>query len=75
MTGWQWYWLCWLLAGFAVPEMIALVTNVRNTLSYTVWGWFGVQEGVPISHWTFLHFLLMAFMVWLAFHFVLGIWR
>ena len=75
MTGFRLYWLLWLIVGFVVPETYALITNARNTLSWTVWDWFGVRAGVPISHWTFLHFLLLAFMVWLAFHFVFGIWR
>lgn len=75
MTSWRWYWLLWLLAGFAVPETIALIRNPKNTLSYAIWDWFGVRGGVPLSHWTVLHVLLLAFMVWLLFHFCFGIWR
>lgn len=75
MTAWRWYWLLWLLAGFVVPETIALVRNPKNTLSYAVWTWFGVKEGVPLSHWTFLHVALLLFMIWLFCHFVFGIWR
>lgn len=74
MTAWRWYWLLWLGA-FVVPETIALVRNPKNTLSYAVWDWFGVKAGVPLSHWTVLHVLLLAFMFWLFFHFVFGIWR
>lgn len=74
MNAWRWYWLLWLGA-FVVPETIALVRNPKNTLSYAVWDWFGVKAGVPLSHWTVLHVLLLAFMVWLFFHFVFGIWR
>ncbi|MER6350687.1 hypothetical protein ABT186_02225 [Streptomyces sp. NPDC001634] len=75
MTGWRLYWLLWLIVGFCVPETYTLITNARNTLSWTVWDWFGVKEGVPLSHWTFLHILLLLFMFWLFFHFVFGIWR
>ena len=75
MTGWQWYWLAWILAGFAVPETIALVRDPRDTLSWTVWGWFGVREGVPIWQWNLLHILLLLFMVWLFGHMVFRIWR
>ena len=74
MNAWRWYWLLWLGA-FVVPETIALVRNPKNTLSYAVWDWFGVKAGVPLSHWTVLHVLLLAFMFWLFFHFVFGIWR
>lgn len=75
MNGWRLYWLLWLIAGFAAPETIALIRNPKNTLSYAVWDWFGVHEGVPLAHWTVLHVLLLAFMLWLFFHFVFGIWR
>lgn len=74
MNAWRWYWLLWLGA-FVVPETVALVRNPKNTLSYAVWDWFGVKAGVPLSHWTVLHVLLLAFMLWLFFHFVFGIWR
>ncbi|MEU8968177.1 hypothetical protein AB0D11_02680 [Streptomyces monashensis] len=75
MTVWRWYWLLWLLVGFVVPETIALIRDPKNTLSYAVWDWFGVKAGVPISHWTVLHVLLLAFVIWLAGHFAFGIWR
>lgn len=75
MNGFRLYWLLWLTVGFVIPETYALITNARNTLSWTVWDWFGVKEGVPLSHWTALHVLLLLFMLWLFFHFVFGIWR
>lgn len=75
MTGWGWYWLIWIVLGFGVPETIALFRNRDNTLSDTVWQWFGVTDGVPFWHWTFLHFVLLLFMVWLFGHFVFGLWR
>lgn len=75
MTGWQWYWLAWILGGFAVPETIALIRNSKGTLSDTVWEWFGVMKGVPISQWSVQHFALLAFLIWLLGHIALRIWR
>ncbi len=75
MTAWQWYWLAWILGGFAAPETIALIRNPRDTLSETVWSWFGVKTGMPIWQWNVLHIALLAFMVWLLGHMAFRIWR
>ena len=75
MSGWSWYWLLWLVGGFAVPETVALVRNPRDTLSDTVWGWFGVMRGQPISSWSVEHYVLLAFVIWLAGHIAFRIWR
>lgn len=76
MGGWQWYWLGWILAGFGVPETIALTTGrYEDTLSDTVWNWFGVKTGMPIWQWNILHLFLLAFMVWLMGHMAFRIWR
>ena len=72
---WQIYWGTWIVAGFVIPETWALVSRKPNTLSDTVWHWFGVHQGVPIWHWSVLHLALLAFVVWLAGHFAFGIWR
>ncbi|WP_169317119.1 hypothetical protein [Actinacidiphila oryziradicis] len=74
MTRWQWYWAAWLVIGFLLPETWALLTGSRNTLSDTVWSWFGVREGVPIWQWNVLHLVLFAFMVWLLGHMAFRIW-
>jgi len=67
------YWALWLVAGFGVPEAIALLSgHSENTLSDNVWHVVGLEPGHP---WTFLHFLIAALMVWLTFHFVLGWFR
>lgn len=71
---WRIYWALWIVIGFMVPETIALVRG-KGTLSDTVWHWFGVKTGVPITHWTVLHFALLAFMFWLFFHMVFRMWR
>ena len=76
MTGWQIYWLCWIFLGFGIPEGIALANDTPgDTLSETVWHFFGVYRNQPISQWSFWHFLLLALMTWLFFHFVLGLFR
>lgn len=75
MTGWQWYWLSWLVVFFGVPETYALFTNPKNTLSWTIWTWFGVREGVPFWQWSVAHLLLGVVLLWLFGHLALGIWR
>lgn len=71
---WHAYWLLWIGVGFVVPETIALITG-KGTLSDTIWRWFGVKDGISITHWTVLHFFLLAFMVWLFGHMVFRLWR
>lgn len=75
MTRWHLYWLLWLVVGFAVPETWALFTNPRNTLSDTTWSWFHVITGQPISEWSIQHYILLAFLIWLAGHMAFRIWR
>lgn len=75
MNGWAWYWLGWVVIGFGLPETIAIARDPDDTLSDTVWRWFGVREGMPIWQWNILHIALLAFMVWLFGHMVFGIWR
>lgn len=71
----QWYWLCWIALGFCVPEFIAIATKqYGNTLSDTVWNWFGVYTGQPVWDWSALHIFLALFMIWLFAHIVFGIW-
>lgn len=72
---WKIYWAVWIVVGFLVPETVALLTNPGNTLSDTVWSWFGVKEGVPVWHWNVLHFALLAFMVWLLGHMAFRWWH
>lgn len=75
MSGWAWYWLAWLVVGFGVPETIALIHNPEDTLSDTVWSWFGVKTGMPIWQWNVLHIALLLFMIWLLGHMAFRIWR
>ncbi|MER5694964.1 hypothetical protein ACWDBO_31645 [Streptomyces mirabilis] len=75
MTGMRLYWLLWLAVGFVVPETYWLFVNTKNTLSWTIWGWFGVREGVPVWQWSVAHLLLAVILVWLLGHLAFGIWR
>lgn len=72
---WRIYWALWILVGFMVPESIALWRGKGETLSDTIWKWFGVKEGISLTHWTVLHFFLLAFMIWLLGHMAFRIWR
>lgn len=71
---WRIYWALWIVMGFMIPETIALILG-KGTLSDTIWYWFRVKDGIPIWHWTILHFFLLAFMVWLLGHMAFRIWR
>jgi hypothetical protein len=83
VKGYALYWLIWfgvLFVSFIVPELIALFSNPRNTLSWTLWN---LEQVVPGSHqpvwqWTALHVLiggvLAVLLVWLIGHLVFGIW-
>jgi len=74
---WKIYWLViWFGLGFGVFEAIALIKPQRgDTLSETVWGLFNSTGPVNPADWPFKRYILLAFMIWLTFHFVWGIWR
>lgn len=76
------YWSIWAVAvflSFIVPEVYALVTNWRNTLSASVWDLERFRTGQPIYQWSAGHLLFVGLMavlfVWLSGHFALGWWR
>jgi hypothetical protein len=83
MNGWSLYWLCWFVASavtFLVPEIYALASGrPGRTLSAQVWKLESLQTGQPIWQWSALHWLLgglfATLLIWLLFHFTLGIWR
>lgn len=73
---WSIYWLLWLAIGFCVPEFWALGTgHPENTLSEQVWHLTGQTGAAGTAHWTFAHFVVAAFCVWLAGHFVFHWWH
>jgi hypothetical protein len=62
----DWYWLCWLLLGFGVPELVAIFTGHREcTLSYSVWR---LRDLCPIGFAAFW----LALVSWLTYHFLTG---
>lgn len=69
---WSVYWLIWAGVFFLGPEMYALFTNPSNTLSDQVWRLAGVGNG---GGWSFAHFFVAAFCVWLCLHFIFGWFR
>lgn len=82
MTPWHRYWLIWFLVSFFAflgPEVYALCTNWRNTLSAAVWSLEKFRTGQPVVQWSAGHFLFTgAFaltFLWLLGHFGWGMWR
>lgn len=66
---WSLYWLLWVGPLFLIPEFWALFSgHPENTLSDNVWR-------LETSHWTFGHFFVAAFMLWLTFHFIFRMFR
>lgn len=79
---WHRYWLIWFLVAFAAflgPEVYALCTNWRNTLSESIWEAERFVPGQSLEKWNAFHFLFAgAFLlvsVWLFGHFIFGLWR
>lgn len=81
MTGWGVYWLAWFTIGFGIPEAVALVRNVKDTLSYQIWGLEHINFSDPLNfaNWTPVHWilaiLLFGFTIWLGVHMIFGVWR
>jgi hypothetical protein len=78
-NGWSFYWIVvWFGVLFLGPELYAIFTNPKNTLSYQVWhlegmGLKGLAQN-PLN-WSFGHYVVFAGMVWLIGHFVFDLWR
>lgn len=79
---WKLYWLIWAALGFIAflgPEIYALCTNWRNTLSNFVWTAEKFSPGQPVNQWSAFHFLFMGVFTlttaWLIGHFGWGLWR
>lgn len=79
MNWWDWYWLAWLLLGFALPEAYALYRAIRykeqgGTLSENVREWFATD----VRGWSdksgtakIRRILLLLGMTWLIIHWLL----
>lgn len=70
-----WWWALWIIIGFGVPEIVAIVRRKRgDTLSEHVWSWFklkGHKDG--LTPWgAFRRFVFLSFWAWLTIHFVFG---
>lgn len=76
MSGWTWAWIAWL-AAFGVIEGKALLNKEKgDTLSEHVRVWFATAraDNDP-SGWVRLRrFTLLAFLAWLAVHFLTPGW-
>jgi hypothetical protein len=61
-NSWSLYWLLWLLIGFLIPELYAIISgHVENTLSFQVWHLEG--NGA-----TFFRWVTAATFLWLFLH-------
>jgi hypothetical protein len=67
-----------LFVAIVIPEIIALVTDDQNTLSYWVWTQLHATAREPMSQWTAVHFLFfglwLVLVIWLTYHFFLHWW-
>lgn len=76
------YWEIWAAVTFLTfigPEVFALVTNWRNTLSAAIWDMERFRTGQPLYQWSAGHFLFgcafLTIVIWLSGHFLFGFWR
>lgn len=70
MSTWTQLWVVWLLM-FAAIEGAALANKKsEDTLSEHVWKWFSIRH--KGNGWRMRRFSLLAFLVWLAAHFLSG---
>lgn len=74
----NYYWPGFLISFFAMligPEIYALITNWKNTLSNWVWTFLNITKNQSMSQWSATDFLLfgawMVTVTWLTFHFFL----
>ena len=76
MSIWSWLWVAWL-AVFGVVEGAALTNKSKDdTLSEHVWKWFAIGQPGDRPRFTgwvqARRFGLLAFLAWLAAHFLTG---
>ena len=65
----SWYWVVWLVIGFAIPEAIALARNKDgDTLSERVRVWFATEKTPKGKLVTVRRVVLLAAMAWLTVH-------
>ena len=81
MNGWSWYWLAWVFGGFLAPELWALYTAPRDTLSENVWilEKLNLQYPFDFAMWTDVHWavalIVWLLFLWLSLHIPFGLFR
>ena len=70
-----WYWPAFILTvvtGFSIPEIVALITNTFNTLSWFAWRAFGFPKvsgpALFTAAWYFSFALYIVIVVFLGIH-------
>lgn len=63
-------WLVWLLMFGAIEGAALFNRRAGDTLSEHVWGWFSIKA--KGTGWRARRFALLAFLAWLAAHFLTG---
>lgn len=76
MSGWAWLWIAWIVS-FCAIEGAALARKAEgDTLSEHVWKWFAIGrpgDRPALTAWALTRRIgLLAFLAWLAVHFVSG---
>lgn len=81
LHAWHVYWLIWFAVAFLtflIPEVWALATNPRRTLSWAVWSMEKLVPGQSVWAWHAAHLIftgiLILLFLWLIGHFGFGIW-
>lgn len=71
----HWYWPLWLVLGFGVPELIALIRHrSQDTFSGWVWRFFDILPGRTVWQFAAGQFFVFGFMVWLTGHLAFHWW-
>lgn len=70
MTGWTYAWIAWGLMFLAIELPAAMNKSPGDTLTEHVRRWFALRD--KPRQWRWRRFALLAFMVGLTTHFLLG---
>lgn len=80
--GWYVYWSAWFAVSFLsflAPEIYALCTDPRRTLSAAVWHMEDLVPGQTVWAWHASHLIFTGVLIltfgWLIGHFGWGLWR
>ena len=70
-----WYWALWIVVGFGIPEVVAIVRKQRgDTFSEKTWRWFSLHGSKGnLTKWGAVRrFAFLSFWAWLTMHFITG---